>query len=195
MGGRGLGRERREQQRGLSYIPENTALVVLQRRCWGRSCSGASQEAVAHGAQSTFQPPQVASEVPVQFQPRWLPCTWLMGKTGPENRTQTSHSLDGLIHGAYGHPRVSKTDTFEPITLQMDAENPAGRARVASFPGGELRGRPGSVDSGVRAELDPRGSEMLSDLSQATQQSMVEPEFNPRVGPPGPTLLNASLLL
>lgn len=125
MGGRGLGRERREQQRGLSYTPRNTALVVLQRGCWGRSCSGASQEAVAHGAQSTFQPPQVASEVPMQFQPRWLPCTWLMGKTGPEHRTQTSHSLDGLIHGAYGRPRVSKMDTTEPTPLWMALWEPS----------------------------------------------------------------------
>lgn len=58
-----------------------------------------------------------------------------------------------------------------------------------------MRGGPGSVDSEVRAELDPRGSGMLSDLSQVTQQSMVEPEFKPRVGAPEPTLLNAGLLL
>lgn len=32
---------------------------------------------------------------------------------------------------------------------------------------------------------------MLSDLSQVTQQSMVEPEFKPRMGAPEATLLNA----
>lgn len=40
VGGRGLGRERREQQRGLFYTPGNTVLVVLQRGCGGEAAAG-----------------------------------------------------------------------------------------------------------------------------------------------------------